>query len=190
MRKLNCFWVGLFSAAVLQGADAPTPADRAPATTATAALTAAPAVTPPVADELPTEWIDPDTGHRVVRLSREDNTQSLYFHQNPFTPDGTRLVVTVPDGIATINLQTHEIKKVTLGKAPTQRIDTHDATPVSDRLGHYVVGRKTPTVYFTRGYDVLATNLDTGATRKITTLPDEIYWGSGFTVNADEILLV
>src|ERR1700690_3577848 len=83
-------------------ADAPTPA----ATTSSVAQSAA----QPKLDGLPTEWIDPDTGHRVVRLSREDNTQSLYFHQNPFTPDGTRLVVTVPDGIATINLQTHEIK--------------------------------------------------------------------------------
>ncbi len=161
-------------------------ADSSTATTAAATSTASPAATA----ELPTEWIDPDTGHRVVRLSRVDNTQSLYFNQNPFTPDGTRLIVTVPDGIATINLTTGEIKKVTLGKAPTQRVDTHDATPVQDRLGHYVVGRKTPTVYFTRGYDVLATNLDTGATRKIATLPEELYWGSGFTVNADETLLV
>src|SRR5476651_2068196 len=91
------------------------PADRATATVAAAASNAAPAA--PV--ELPTEWIDPDTGHRVVRLSREDNTQSLYFNQNPFTPDGTRLIATVPDGIETINIKTGEIKKVTLGRAPT-----------------------------------------------------------------------
>jgi oligogalacturonide lyase len=31
---------------------------------------------------LPTEWIDADTGHRVIRLSREAGTQSLYFNQN------------------------------------------------------------------------------------------------------------
>ena len=28
------------------------------------------------AADLPTEWIDADTGHRVIRLSREDGTQS------------------------------------------------------------------------------------------------------------------
>src|SRR5471032_1809802 len=78
-------------------------ADSAAATSAVAA--------PATPDELPTEWIDPDTGHRVVRLSREDNTQSLYFNQNPFTPDGTRLIATVPDGIETINIKTGEIKK-------------------------------------------------------------------------------
>src|SRR5689334_5625716 len=40
------------------------------------------------ADEPPTEWIDADTGHRVVRLSKEPGSASLYFHQNAYTPDG------------------------------------------------------------------------------------------------------
>ena len=31
--------------------------------------------------EPPTEWVDADTGHRVVRLSREPGSASLYFHQ-------------------------------------------------------------------------------------------------------------
>src|ERR1022692_4560020 len=53
---------------------------------------------------LPTEWIDPDTGHRVIRLSREPGTASLYFHQNAYSADGKKLVVTNPHGIATINL--------------------------------------------------------------------------------------
>src|SRR5205807_7565287 len=34
--------------------------------------------------ELPVEWIDRDTGHRVIRLSREAGTQSLYFNQNAY----------------------------------------------------------------------------------------------------------
>ncbi len=35
-----------------------------------------------------TEWIDPDTGHRVFQLSTEPGSESLYFNLNPFTPDG------------------------------------------------------------------------------------------------------
>ena len=101
----------------------------------------------------------------------------------------TRLVVTVPDGLATINLATRAIKKFQLGAAPTQRVDTHDNTPADARLGHIVAGRKTATVFFSRGADILATNLDTGDTRKIGTLPEELRWGAGFTVNADETLL-
>ena len=59
------------------------------------------------AAELPTEWIDPDTGHRVIRLSGEDGTQSLYFNQNAYTADGKKLIVTTQGGgIATITLAT------------------------------------------------------------------------------------
>ena len=39
-------------------------------------------------DDPPTEWIDPSTGHRVIRLSREPGSASLYFHQNAYSPDG------------------------------------------------------------------------------------------------------
>ncbi len=170
--------VPAFLCALLALPHAAPAAEAAPATPAATKL-----------EELPTDWIDPDTGHRIVRLSRQDNTQSLYFHQNPYTPDGTRLVATVPDGIVTINLKSHEIKKVVTGSAPTQRIDTHDNTPPEQRISHVVMGRKTPTVYYTRGADVMATNVDTGETRKICVLPEELFWGAGFTVNADETLL-
>ena len=30
----------------------------------------------------PREWIDPDTGHRIVRLSDEPGSASLYFNYN------------------------------------------------------------------------------------------------------------
>src|SRR5664279_2508390 len=65
---------------------------------------------------LPKEWIDPDTGHRVVRLSEEDGTASLYFHQNAYSADGKKLVVTNSHGIATIDLNTRKIDQVVEGK--------------------------------------------------------------------------
>src|SRR5690348_13738205 len=57
--------------------------------------------------EPPTEWIEPETGHRVVRLSREPGTASFYFHQNAYAND--KLVVSTPAGLSTINLKTREI---------------------------------------------------------------------------------
>lgn len=34
---------------------------------------------------MPDEWIDKDTGHKVMRLTRRDGlNQSFYFHNNPF----------------------------------------------------------------------------------------------------------
>src|SRR5262249_17036238 len=39
------------------------------------------------------EWIDRDTGHRVLRLSRiPGESESSYFHQNAFTATGDKMV--------------------------------------------------------------------------------------------------
>lgn len=125
------------------------------------------------ADTIPTDWIDPDTGHRVVRLSQEPGTASLYFHQNAYTPDGTRLIVTTPHGISTINLATHEITEV-----------------VSGTVSVIVAGHKTGDIYYTRndqqGAVIFATNPDTKATREIAKLSR----GRISSVNADETLLL
>lgn len=81
---------------------------------------------------LPTEWTDADTGHRVIRLSREDGAQSLYFNQNAYTADGKKpIVTTAGGGIATITLATREVRPLAAG-------------PVSV----LVAGRKTGDVYY------------------------------------------
>jgi len=133
---------------------------------------------------LPTEWIDPDTGHRVIRLSREDGTESLYFNQNAYTADGRKLIVTTAGGgIGTITLATREVTPLVAG-------------PVSV----LVAGHKTGDVYYTKratggraggsnptGAMVYATNVDTGATRQVVTLPPG---RSVSSLNADETLLL
>jgi oligogalacturonide lyase len=134
---------------------------------------------PVLAADLPTEWIDSDTGHRVIRLSREDGTQSLYFNQNAYTADGTKLIVTTAGGgIATITLATREIKPLVAGP-----------------MSVLVAGRKSGDVYYTRrvqggqtrGAIVYATNVETGATREVVKLPP----GRNVAyLNADETLLV
>ncbi|MGN6124062.1 MAG: hypothetical protein ACTHOJ_14035 [Sphingomonas oligoaromativorans] len=46
-------------------------------------LAAAPPATAPQSvakADIPREWIDPDTGHRIVRLSDEPGSSSLYFN--------------------------------------------------------------------------------------------------------------
>src|SRR6187399_2560744 len=106
------------------------------------------------ADEPPTEWIESATGHKVVRLSREPGTASLYFHQNAYSADGKKLIVTTPRGLSTINLQTREIDLVVTG-----------------RVGVLVTGRKTGQVYYTRGGAIYATDLDTHVTREVAKIP-------------------
>jgi oligogalacturonide lyase len=121
----------------------------------------------------PTEWVDKDTGHRVVRLSRDPGTASLYFHQNAYSADGKKLVVTNPRGIATINLETRAIDQV-----------------VEGRVNILVTGRKTGDIYYTRDGAIFATNLDTHATREVAKIPAQAGRGGAIAVNADETVLV
>ncbi len=125
--------------------------------------------------EPPTDWVDPDTGHSIVRLSREPNTASLYFHQNAYTANGDKLVVTTPKGIATIELKAGS----NFGKIELV---------VEGRASNLIVGRKTRQVFYLKGDAVMATNLDTKATREITR-NSALRTGSGFAINADETLL-
>jgi oligogalacturonide lyase len=119
--------------------------------------------------ELPRDWIDPDTGHRVVRLSDEPGSASLYFHQNAYTPDGSKLIITTPTGLSTIDLKTRKIEKV-----------------VEGRVNVIITGHKTGQVYFTRQGVVYAADLNTKTTREVAKLPPRTSISS---VNADETLL-
>jgi oligogalacturonide lyase len=130
------------------------------------------------ADEIPDEWVDADTGHRVIRLSRrEGNNASFYFHQNPFPPDGTRMLFSgsTPEGtrLFSVNLDSLAIEQV------TERPATFA-----------VVSPKSPTVFYLSDGTVCATSIDTGQTREIATVPEVYRSGRGFSVNADETLLL
>jgi oligogalacturonide lyase len=125
----------------------------------------------------PTEWVDPDTGHRVVQLSREPGSESLYFNLNPFTPDGKKMVITSPSGISLIDLQSHEVEKIVPG-----------------RLHIIMVGHKTGQIYY------VTTKIENGATNRWVCSIDpatkavreimKLARGQEVsTVNADETLL-
>jgi oligogalacturonide lyase len=135
---------------------------------------AAPNATPPL------EWIDAKTGHRIVRLSTEPGTRSLYFHQNSFTPDGRFMIASGPAGIYSIELATRRNQLIVPGKS----------TPL-------FVGRKTGLVYFARSEGPNASEQQTPTT--VFTVPIKggkprqvahIARGMIGSVNADETLLL
>ncbi len=64
------------------------------------------AITTSAVDLGPREWIDPDTGHRVIRISDEPNSQSLYFHYNSYMPEGDKMVYGGPSGLFVLDLKT------------------------------------------------------------------------------------
>ena len=119
----------------------------------------------------PREWIDPATGFRIVRLSEEAGSQSLYFHQNAYTATGDKMVIEVPDGLATVNLHTRVVERI-----------------VSGRAGQPVVGRKSRQVFYSRDGAIYSTHLDTKETRVIVKHA-QLRSGSGLALNADETLL-
>ena len=57
------------------------------------ALTGCRTAEPTSASSLRDDWIDSQTGHRVVRLSRlPGESESFYFHQNAYAPAGDKMV--------------------------------------------------------------------------------------------------
>ena len=119
----------------------------------------------------PVTWVDSDTGKRVTRLTDEPNSRSLYFNQNAFTPDGKEMVYLANNSIYVVALA---------GTNPTRLL-------VPGPINSIVVGRKTPTVYFTKTDDngFYAINVNTGQMLKLLDLP---LHARVTTLNADETM--
>jgi oligogalacturonide lyase len=123
------------------------------------------------AAEVPREWVDASTGHRVLRLSDDSGGSSLYFHQNGYTATGDKMVFTTNQGLSIVELKTRTVEPLVTG-----------------RVGQVVVGRKTRQVFYRKEGAVWATNLDTRRSEVIAKVP-QLASGSGLAVNADETLL-
>jgi len=126
------------------------------------------------ADDPPADWIDPDTGHRVIRLSVEAGSQTLYFHDNAYSPEGDKYVFSSPSGIMLLDL-------TNLGKQPPK-----PELIVPGGVGAYMA-RRTREAYFTRrgaaNGGVFAYNIDTKTTRAVPHAVRTL-------INADETITV
>ena len=127
----------------------------------------------------PSEWVDYATGHRVVRLSSEPGTRSLYFHQNSLTPDGRFVVVETPAGIGTIELATRRSKLIVPGKVRALFVGRKSGLVYFSTSAADDSAQQTPTEVFT----VPATG---GKPRRVARI-ERGFIGS---VNADETLLL
>ena len=123
------------------------------------------------------DFVDPVTGHRVVRLSRLENGGSnFYYTQREFNCRGNTLVFANAHGslgrwLYSINLETFDIQPLASSEA----------------LGFEVVApKRNEVVYLGSDGTLRATNLDTHATRSIAQLPASV---RGFTINSDETLI-
>jgi oligogalacturonide lyase len=116
------------------------------------------------------DWVDSATGHRVIRLSDEPGSQTLYFHDNAYSPEGDAFVFAGPRGIMRVDLRA-------LGTRPPA-----PELIVPGGRGAYAA-RRTREVYFTRGDEVFAYHLDTKATRRVP-------FATRTLINADESMTV
>ena len=100
--------------------------------------------------EIPRDWIDPQTGHRVIRLSPDDGGGSLYFHQHAYTPEGDKVILRTRAGIVAVDLST-------LGVSPPKaELVMANATPIT-------MAWRTREAYFVSRQDnsLKAVNVDT-----------------------------
>ena len=131
-------------------------------------------------------WIDPATGHRILRLSDEPGASALYFNEEAYTPQGDKMVISTARGIVSVELGTWNQRLIVPG----------------EQLQLLFAGRTTRTVYYavrgaaaawgpagkdgdTRPMQVWAADVDTGKARKIV----ELAGASIASINADETLL-
>ena len=113
----------------------------------------------PTREQSTHDWVDPATGHRVVRLTDDAGGSTLYFHDNAFSPEGDKLMFNTPDGIAVIDVA---------------KIGSADVKPeiVARGRGGYFA-RRSREIYFTsssggRGASpISAVNVDTKMIRDV-----------------------
>jgi len=139
----------------------------------------------------PASWVDKDTGHRVIRLTKEPGSSGFYFNINAYTPDGKEMVYTAPDGIHVLDLASYKTRLVVPNPPPPAGATPGDRQYFRNGAHAIVVGRKSNSVFFSKfdaasGRDTLyKANIDTGEVTRLVALPPR---ASVATINADETL--
>jgi oligogalacturonide lyase len=144
------------------------------------------------ADATPSDWIDPDTGHRIIRLSVENGSRTLYFHDNSYTPEGDKLIFNTPSGVAVVDITHLEDGPPKLeiiaqgGGAIMARRSREVYISRGGRAGSATQPEAQPAIISTtqpaegrRGGPVYAYNVDTKASRLIRFAPSTL-------INCDE----
>ena len=144
------------------------------------------------AKDPPKTWIDQSTGHRVTRLTDEPNSTGFYFNNNAYSPDGTKMIYTAPDGIHVLELASGKTRLL-VANPPRPASGEEDPMARYRRGVHaIVVGHKTASVFYsqmdaeTKVNTLYKANMDTGEVTKLTSLPAGATGVA--TVNADETL--
>ena len=148
--------------------------------------TASRADKPPVVETgsvtpMPNQWIDKDTGHKIIHLtSRKGENRSFYFHNNPFLPaiNGVNEKM-IFSGKVNDDMQLFSVDMKT-GNA--------DQITNKKEVSGEIVSVKGREVFYQCGDSVFATGIENHKTRLIYVFPENAR-GHITTLNADETLL-
>jgi oligogalacturonide lyase len=127
------------------------------------------------------EWIDADTGHKVVRLSQPDGQNaSFYFHNNPFVKSqgGEDLMV-----IYHTDERGRQLRLLNLKTRQTEPL-----TRYFRQVKGEIVGRRRREVFYQVQDTVYATHVDSKKTRRVFVFPAD-FKADITSLNADETRL-
>ena len=146
--------------------------------------------------KMPNEWIDQDTHHKVVKLSAglEGNSQSFYFHNNPFIGNemiffnnSKQKAADVTDmrkeEVRSTNVNNRQIYSIDLATNKTTQLTFHNAP-----MNGEVVCDKTKTVFYQIKDSVYSLNVKTKKEKLVFVFPED-FKSSISTVNIDGTLL-
>jgi oligogalacturonide lyase len=125
---------------------------------------------------MPDAWIDKDTHHKIIKLTRtEGRNASFYFHNQPFIGNKMVYYNTGKNGrqLFTVDLTS---------------LQTEQVTRQSAAMNGEITGAKGKNVYYQVKDSVFVTNIDSKETSLIFVFPAD-FKASITTVNADETLL-
>lgn len=142
----------------------------------------------------PKSYVDAETGHRVYRLTDEPGSTGFYFNNNAYSPDGSKMIYTAPDGIHVLELLTKKTRLLVAN--PPRDPNADPASRYRAGVHAIVAGHRTASVFFSKmepdGSNGVPTNviykadMDSGKVTRLVALPAG---ASGVaTVNADETL--
>jgi oligogalacturonide lyase len=143
--------------------------------------------------KMPDQWIDKDTKHKIVRLSRIEGNSSLsfYFHNNPFI--GNKMVYyssskndvsgVQKQEISSINSRNKQLHILDLGTLKSEQLTFH-ASPMNGEI----VDAKNGNVYYQIKDSVYVVNVNSKKVSLVYVFPED-FKASITTVNADGTLL-
>ena len=144
--------------------------------------------------KMPNEWIDPSTGHKIIKLTRrEGNNMSFYFHNNPFV--GNKMIFYGTDYLNTAN---NDSVKQETGNIPASNkqlysvdlktLKVEQLTYQPNSMNGEIVAEKNKLVYYQVKDSVFSTHIETKQTKLVYVFPAD-FKASITTINADETLL-